>query len=125
MRLTMENERKWLTVATSAERKALNQAKFREANERLEQGARELVDPADAEPVPFLCECPRPDCTEVVLVTFSEYEFVRADGRRGVEAPGHADESVARVVQRTDRFAVTEKFGAAADVAIETDPRNE
>ena len=111
-------------MPTSAERKGLNQARFRDANERLQQGARELVDPDDDDLVPFLCECPRPACTQVVMVTFSEYEFVRADGSRGVEAPGHADETVERVVQETDRFIVTEKFGAAGDVVAETDPRD-
>src|SRR4051794_25025454 len=46
-------------MTTSAERKALNEGTFREANERLERVARDLVDADDASLVPFLCECPR------------------------------------------------------------------
>ena len=65
-------------MTTPAERKALNEGTFRDANEELERGARELVDADDTSLVPFICECPRPDCVQVVLVTLAEYEDVRA-----------------------------------------------
>ncbi len=111
-------------MATPEERKGLNEARFRQANERLEAGAREIVGPDDDSPVPFLCECPRMDCTHVVLLTLAEYEYVRGDGSRGMAVPGHQDETVERVVSETDRFVVTEKFGAADQVVEESDPRS-
>jgi hypothetical protein len=111
-------------VSTSAERKGANQVTFRSANERLERGARALLDPDEQDSlVPFLCECPREGCTQVVLVGLEEYEAVRAVATRGVEAVGHEDTSVERVVDRNERFVVTEKFGVAADVVSDTDPR--
>ena len=110
-------------MTTSDERKALNEGTFRGANETLERGARELVGAHDDSLVPFLCECPRHDCTQVVLVKLTEYEGVRARGERGVAALGHEDLSIERVVAQNDRFIVTEKFGRAGEVHAERDRR--
>jgi hypothetical protein len=105
------------------ERKALNEATFRDANEKLGRAARELLHDDDASPVPFVCECPRASCTEVVLLTLAEYEQVRAGAACGLEVPGHEDLSVERVVARHDRFVVTEKFGRAGEVFAAANPR--
>ena len=110
-------------MATSAERKALNEGAFRLANERLEQGARELIGADDASLVPFLCECPKTDCTRVVLLTLVEYETVRALPAGGLAVPGHEDPEIERVVEQNDRFVMTEKFGEAGQVHVDTDPR--
>jgi hypothetical protein len=110
-------------MTTAAERKALNENMFRSANERLERGATELVGVDGESPIPFLCECPRQECTDVVLVTISEYERVRSNPRRGLAAAGHEDPEIENVVDQTDRFIVTEKFGRAGDVFAETDER--
>jgi hypothetical protein len=111
-------------VTSSAERKALNEGRFRVANERLEEAAREIVG-ADGSLVPFLCECPRMDCTQIVLLTLSEYERVRADGRQGIAVLGHEDLEVERVVEQNERFLMTEKFGRAGDVHNRNDPRQD
>ena len=110
-------------MTTPAERKALNEGTFREANEALERGARELIGADDDSLVPFICECPNPGCTQVVLVTLSEYEDVRSEGEFGLAVPGHEDPSIEHVVARNDRFVTTEKFGEAGDVHQGTDPR--
>ena len=109
--------------ARSAERKAQNEGAFREANERLERGARELVGADETSLVPFLCECPREECAEIVLLALTEYEGVRARGEQGVAAVGHEDVTIERVVARNDRFIVAEKIGSAGDVHRQTDPR--
>src|SRR3954454_17217408 len=110
-------------MTSQDERKALNQDTFRMANERLEENAREVVGVVPDALVPFLCECPRQSCTQVVLVTLEEYERVRSDGRLGIEAIAHDDGSVEWVVERNERFIVTDKFGEAGKVAEATDPR--
>ena len=110
-------------VATPAERKALNQGTFRRANEALNRGARELLGADDESFVPFLCECPDPECKQVVLVALGEYEGARARGEFGLAALGHEDVTIERVVKRNDRFAVTEKLGRAGEVHRETNPR--
>ena len=103
-------------MATAAERKAERKAlaeAFRDANEKLEQRARRLVAADDSAFVPFLCECPSVDCTQVLLLTLAEYEAVRARGNRGIATPGHDDTTVERVVGQNDRFVTTEKLGPA------------
>ena len=111
-------------MTTSDERKGLNQGVFRAANEKLEQNAKALVGAEPEAAVPFLCECPRTECTEVVLVTLAEYEVVRSVPERGIAKLGHDDPEVENVVARNDRFVMTEKFGRAGEVHAEQDPRS-
>jgi hypothetical protein len=109
-------------MTTSEERKGLNEARFRDANEKLQGHARDLVE-GEETLVPFLCECVNRECTQVVRMTLAEYEEVREDGRHGIGVPGHEDLSVEDVVAAHDRYFVTKKFGQAGQIAEETDPR--
>ena len=111
-------------MTTSDERKALNEGVFRDANESLERGVVELIGVDDGRRVPFLCECPRMDCTQVVLLTLDEYEQVRSGSRRGLAALGHDDPEVETVVARNERCVTTEKFGRAGEVHAEKDERS-
>ena len=110
-------------MATSAERKALNEAAFRDANDKLERGAEELVGAEDDSLVPFLCECPQTACRQIVLLTLREYGELRARRHFGLAALGHEDLAIERVVAQNDRFVTTEKFGPAAATHAATDPR--
>ncbi|MFL5929802.1 MAG: hypothetical protein ACJ76U_17510 [Gaiellaceae bacterium] len=113
-------------TTSPAERKALNAGIFRRANEKMARAAQDfdlvLEDP-DAL-IPFLCECPKQECMEIVLLTLGEYDDVRSSGRGGLAAVGHEDPSIERVRAQNDRFVITEKFGEAGDVHAETDPRS-
>lgn len=111
-------------MATSAERKAHNQGVFREANEKLEQNAKNLVGTEGETTVPFLCECPRQECTAVVLLTLAEYEVVRSVPERGIAKWDHEDPEVEVVVDRNERFVMTEKFGRAGEIHAARDPRS-
>jgi hypothetical protein len=112
-------------VATSPERKALNEGRFRDANEHIERKAVELVGVEDGQFVPFLCECPHMDCTEIALLTLKEYENVRSGGRQGLAVLGHEDPTVERVLERNERFVMTEKFGRAGEVHASNDGRSD
>lgn len=112
-------------MADTAARKALNQGTFRDANEKLERGARQILGGDDQAPVPFLCECSRIECTEIVLATLTEYEAVRARPRGGILVAGHPEPSIERVVDENERFVVTEKFGEAGEIHAAQDPRRE
>ena len=103
-------------MTTSAERKALNEGKFRDANDEIEQHAVEIVGVDDEQFIPFLCECPQLACTQVALLTLKEYEQVRASGRQGLAVLGHEDPTVEKVLERNARFVLTEKFGRAGEV---------
>ena len=111
------------------ERRARNEALFREVNERiveLEDGITGF-ERDDSLLVGFVCECAKEDCGEPLEVTRGEYEAVRDDPRRFLVLPGHEDdeEEIARVVERHSHYLVVEKLGEAGETAIEQDPRSE
>jgi|ERR687896_494831 hypothetical protein len=89
------------------ERIAKNNLIFREANEKI----RARADDAPLEHVPFLCECPDPECMTIVRLTLPEYQAVRADPAHFFTAAGHeeAEQTVGRVVSRNDSYVVVEK----------------
>jgi hypothetical protein len=105
-----------LTLVRIAE----NQSAFRAANERIETGAERA---RIFGPVPFICECPRRRCTEIVRLTLDEYEDVRAHPVRFFTAPGHQDiaeaAGAAHTVEERDGYVVVDKIGVAGDVARE------
>jgi hypothetical protein len=107
----------------TAERVARNDATFREANERIRDSAEEYE---MSELVPFLCECPEPSCTEIVQLSLQEYEAIRANPIRFLNARGHEQAAIEhkRVVAQTDGHVIIEKTGRAAEVAAELDPRH-
>jgi hypothetical protein len=110
-------------VDLSAERVARNDSVFRDANEAIAESAAEH-DLTDR--VPFICECAEPTCTELVQLSLVEYEMVRADSRRFLNAPGHevAGGGHVAVVERRDGYVVVEKVGEAGKIAEELDARD-
>ena len=103
-----------------------NEARFRAANEKIEDaGVRLGVADSSLPTLPFLCECGRPKCVVVIRATISEYEEVRERPRQFICAPGHqiTTDGIGRLVKEGRGFVVVEKLGVAGDVAEETDPR--
>lgn len=86
-----------------------NNKRFREANEQINARANELG--AEVERIPFLCECPVPECVEVIRLTSAEYAEVRADPTHYMTAPGHeeAEQPVGEVVSRRDSYVIVAK----------------
>jgi hypothetical protein len=103
-------------------RVASNESHFRDINERLEQGLRQVTN--QPEMVAFVCECGQRSCTEQVRLTLKEYEAVRGDSRRFAVVPGHVFAAVERVVAGNDRYEVVEKFGASVEITDTTDHRS-
>ena len=104
-------------------RAAENETLFREVNDRVKQ-LNEAFEPL----VPFgewACECPRIDCIQQSRMTLEEYEALRSSPNRFAVAPGaaHVDPEVERVVERTERFWIVEKIGAAGERVRELDRR--
>ena len=104
------------------ERVAHNQATFREANERINTAA--AVYDVDM-PVPFICECAEPTCSEVVRLHLSQYEEIRADSRHFLNVPGHqaAAGEAAVVVKELGSYVIAEKVGHAGEIAEALDER--
>jgi hypothetical protein len=111
--------------AGSNERRARNEALFREVNERIEGLSSEWEDEGEQEgSLGIVCECGRNDCIDLIEVTRAKYEAVRSDPRRFLVMPGHEHTDSARVVERNGGFSVIEKLEHAAEIAIEHDPRS-
>lgn len=108
-------------MTTRAERQGRNESLFREVNERIAELNQTFQIEGHSE---FLCECSREECKEPVSISIDEYETVRRAPTRFFVIPGHEDESVERVIERSDRYVVVEKFGEAADEAEDLDPRS-
>jgi hypothetical protein len=100
----------------------LNEALFREVNERLRsladdfRGADQRLD--------LICECGKADCDDRVRLTRAEYESLRDDPRLFAIVPGHQLDEVEDVVVRHAGYDVVRKHpGEPGRVADATDPR--
>jgi hypothetical protein len=99
---------------------AENQSRFREANERIELAAENM---GILGAIPFICECPRRECSEIASLSLDEYEEIRQHPRRFFTVPGHQDRAVetgaGSEVARNARYATVDKVGIAGEVARE------
>jgi hypothetical protein len=104
-----------------ARRIADNESRFREINERLEGGLRQLPD--DGTPADFVCECGHVSCTRTIPLTLDEYERVRQDPLLFVVLPGHEIPDVESVLTKTEHYAIVRKDPEAQPIVEATDPR--
>ena len=102
-------------MPASEKRLALNEALFRETNERVEDRVRLFV--GGEEQFGVICECASLDCRERITITKDEYELVRSDPAQFVMKPGHTIVDVDEIVARNERFEIVRKRGVAAEVA--------
>jgi hypothetical protein len=113
-------DRRMETDDLTQERIALNQARFREANERIELAADNM---GLLGPVPFICECADETSMEIVRLDMAEYEEVRQDARLFVCAPGHQAVAVENgagvVVSEEPGHVLVRKTGVAGRTAEE------
>ena len=97
---------------------AEHQISFRDLNERIQSAAE--GSPLSGR-IPFTCECPDPDCLELLSLTFDEYEAIRQHPRRFFNASGHEVSSVEAgaevVLQIRDDLTIVEKVGIAGELA--------
>jgi len=100
----------------------MNEALFRETNERVEDRVRVLV--GNEEQFGVICECAALECTERITITKDEYAMVRSDPAQFVIRPGHVVEDVEDVLLQTDRFEIVRKRGVAAEVAEFLEPES-
>jgi len=102
------------------ERRATNEALFRDVNERIAESAERF----DAEETDFVCECADPNCTDRVSSSLAEYEQVRAEPTTFLVVPGHEEDDIERVVSDRGRFRMVDKFQAAVRrTVVRLDPR--
>jgi hypothetical protein len=90
-------------------RLASNEALLREVNERIREVGEGLQVLPDDELLDFRCECGAPACDGLVSMTAAEYEHVRSDNDRFAVLPGHEEEEIERVMERTERYVIVDK----------------
>jgi hypothetical protein len=107
-----------------AERIGLNEAVFREVNERISDLADQFG--LEKQPLDLVCECGDPSCVERISMGRDEYEQLRADPTYFAVFPGHDVLDVEDVVDRRGTYDVVRKHeGGPAEIARDTDPRSE
>jgi hypothetical protein len=103
-----------------AARISLNEALFREVNERIE----DLADKFNIGTLDAVCECGDAACADRIEITHGDYEAMRADPTLFAVVPGHELTDVERVVERREGYVVVAKDpGLPAEVARAADPR--
>lgn len=106
-----------------AERIGMNEAVFRDVNERI----RDVASAFDltSEPLDLICECGDASCVARISLTRSEYEQVRADPELFAVASGHVAPDVEQLVENRSGYDVVRKHeGVPAEIAQKTDPRS-
>ena len=100
----------------------LNEALFREVNERLEELAQGFAH--TPEKLDLICECGNASCASRIEMDREEYEQVRSDSATFAIVKGHEVPDVEEIVERREGYDVVRKTaGEAEEVAEETDPR--
>jgi hypothetical protein len=105
-----------------AERIGMNEAVFRDVNERIQDVASSFN--MTSEPLDLICECGDASCVARISLTRAEYEQLRADSHLFAVAPGHVAPDVEEVVETHSGYEVVRKYkGVPAQIAQKTDPR--
>ena len=71
----------------------------------------------------ILCECGDDECIATIPLSMDEYESIRRFSTRFAVLPGHVAPTEERIVERTERYTLVEKFGRPAALALRMDPR--
>ena len=105
-------------------RLALNEAMFREVNERVEDMTKTFESTTGT--LEIFCECGDPACTDRLSVPTDVYERVRSDATHFLLHAGHEDSTVEHVIETHDSCIVVEKDGSDVERVVEqTDPRSD
>jgi hypothetical protein len=107
---------------TREERIGMNEAVFRDVNERIQDVASTFD--LTSEPLDLICECGDAACVDRISLTREEYEQVRAGAHLFAVAPGHVENDVEEVVANRPGYDIVRKYkGVPAEIATKTDPR--
>jgi hypothetical protein len=109
-------------MSSRDERIGLNEAAFREVNERIEDLA-QTID-LESQSLDLICECGDAACVERISMMRADYEEVRSDAHQFAVYPGHVYPEIESVVTELKGYNVVRKNkGVPAQIAEQTDPR--
>lgn len=105
-------------------RLGLNEAMFREVNERVEDMNKTFASVTGT--FDIFCECGDTACTDRITVPVNIYERAREDSTHFLLKAGHEDPTVEDVIETYDSYVMVEKQGVEVErVAEQTDPRRD
>jgi hypothetical protein len=105
------------------ERIGLNEAVFREVNERIETLAQNFD--LGSAPLDLICECGDAACVQRIQMTHAEFEHLRSESHQFAVHPGHEIPDVESIVERHDGYDIVSKNeGVPKLIAERTDPRS-
>ena len=109
-------------MTSREERIGLNEAVFREVNERIETLAQTFD--LGSSPLDLICECGDASCVRRIHMTHGEFEHLRSESHQFAVHPGHVEPDVEEVVERHDGYDIVSKnHGLPKLIAEQTDPR--
>jgi hypothetical protein len=109
-------------VDERARRIGLNEAVFRQVNERIQELAETFR--LNEEKLDLICECGNASCGSRIEMNRRDYEALRSDSATFAVVTGHEIVDVEEIVSRRKTYDVVRKrAGAARQVAEQTDPR--
>jgi hypothetical protein len=109
-------------VGERERRIGLNEALFREVNERVEEVNRTFSTLTGS--MDIMCECGDARCAQRISIPVADYERIRADSTLFAVVPGHEAPDVEDVVDRQNGYDVVRKhIGDPSAIAEATDPR--
>ena len=102
----------------------LNEALFRQVNERIQEVSDDLGPVEEEAGYQILCECGDRDCTEQLAIDPDQYEQVRSDPTLFIVARGHTAPDVEGVTADRGAYQIVRKRpGAPESIAEATDSR--
>jgi hypothetical protein len=100
----------------------LNEAVFREANERIQELNQTFATVTDR--LVLVCECGDGACAQQISMAPAAYEELRGDPANFAIVPGHDIPDVEQVIATHEEYAVVRKgHGIPRQIAEVTDPR--
>jgi hypothetical protein len=100
----------------------MNEALFRQVNERLQELAEGFAQTPDK--LDLICECGNASCASRIEMDPEEYQKLRSDSTTFAIVKGHAILDVEEIVERRAGYDVVRKTDREAQrVAEQTDPR--
>jgi hypothetical protein len=100
----------------------LNEAVFRQTNERIEELNQTFATFTDR--LLLVCECGDGACAEKISMSPAEYEELRSEASHFAIVPGHEIPDVEKVVAHREGYDVVSKHqGIPRQIAEVTDPR--
>ena len=94
-----------------------NELLFRKKNKAAKNAIKKFYEDFDIDPeneaLQFYCECSNDDCEDRIEMTVEDYEKHHSRKDRFIVLPGHETDTVEKVVQQYDDYAIVQKFDLA------------